>query len=97
MQALTNLARVAWERKAYDECLHYWQRQLAIDNCLEDAHYWIMCCYIRAGKRSLALRQYHQCRETLQRELGTNPGETIEKIYQKQLQRGEQRFQTEKT
>ena len=97
MQALTSLAHLAWERKAYDACLDYWQRHLAIDNCLEDAHYGVMCCYIKAGKRSLALRQYHQCRETLQRELGTNPSETIESLYQKQLHRGEQRFQTGKT
>ena len=86
MDALAQLARITWQRDQFDECMYFWQRLLVIDNCLEEAHYGIMCCYVRQGKRALALRQYQRCRELLQKEFSTVPGPAIQKLYQKLLQ-----------
>jgi DNA-binding SARP family transcriptional activator len=48
----------------------------------QTAHYGIMRCYARQGKRDLALRQYQRCRRELHEQLGAEPGHTIQKFYQ---------------
>ena len=54
---------------------------LAIDKCLEEAHYGIMRCYLHLGKRGLALRQYQHCVAALHNELAVTPGTTIQQLY----------------
>jgi DNA-binding SARP family transcriptional activator len=54
---------------------------LAVDTCHEAAHQRLMICYTRQGQRQLALRQYHLCVETLQRELDIPPSAATEKLY----------------
>lgn len=82
LEARRQLAQIAWRGNAYDECVQHWRQLLKRDNCQEEAHYGIMLCYLRQAKRSAALRQYHACKETLQQELGLQPGVAIEKLYQ---------------
>jgi LuxR family transcriptional regulator, maltose regulon positive regulatory protein len=81
LEAQRQLAQIAWQQQAYDECLHHWRCVLAVDNCQEDAYYQMMLCYQRQAKRSAALRQYQICKETLWNELGIEPGEAIECLY----------------
>lgn len=85
MDALMQLARIEWRREQFENCLSYWQRLLAVDNTLEQAHYGVMCCHVKLGKRTLALRQYQRCLKILQEEFATTPGPTIQKLYQKLL------------
>ncbi len=82
MDARTQLALIAWRAEQYEECARQWQYVLAIDNCQENAHYGLMRCYIRQGKRGLALRQYQRCVETLRDELGAEPGANIQTLAQ---------------
>jgi LuxR family transcriptional regulator, maltose regulon positive regulatory protein len=77
------LAQIAWRQERFDECALHWQHTLTIDNCLEEAHYGLMRCYLRQGKRGLALRQYQRCRDTLQREMDILPGSTVQNLYQR--------------
>lgn len=77
------LAHLAWRTEQFDESMTHWQHMLAVDNCLEDAHYGLMRCYVRQNKRGLALRQYQRCREILQRELAVQPGNAIQNLYQR--------------
>ncbi|BCL84203.1 tetratricopeptide repeat protein [Ktedonobacteria bacterium brp13] len=77
------LAHIAWNQEQYDECTTHWQYALAVDDCLEEAHHGLMRCYIREGKRGLALRQYQRCRDTLQRELTAQPGRAVQSLYQR--------------
>lgn len=79
------LARLAWQRELFDESSKHWQAMLVADACLENAHLGLMRYYLRLGKRSLALRQYQQCRETLHTELGVGPGASIQGFYQRYL------------
>ena len=82
LDARHQLAQIAWRTEQFDESTVHWQHMLAIDNCLEDAHYGLMLCYIRQGKKGLAQRQYRRCRDILQHELGDLPGVEIENLYQ---------------
>jgi LuxR family transcriptional regulator, maltose regulon positive regulatory protein len=83
MDAITQLARIMWRTEIIDECLHYWQELLKLDSYREDAFYGVMCCYIRLGKRTQAIKQYQQFEEILREELSATPGLAIQKLYQK--------------
>jgi len=54
---------------ATDDAICTAKRILEIDPIREDVHRWLMNSYYQRGQRSLALAQYRQCREILQREL----------------------------
>jgi ATP/maltotriose-dependent transcriptional regulator MalT/DNA-binding SARP family transcriptional activator len=83
MEAHRKLAHIAWRGEIFDECIKHWRQMLNIDNCLEEAHYGIMRCYMRQAQRSAALRQYQHCKDILQRELNIQPGPAIENLYQR--------------
>ncbi len=83
MEACQQLAMLAWHRDAWEESLQRWQHLLTLDPCLEAAHYGIMRCYSRQGKRDQALRQYQQCRRELDEQLGARPGPSLQKFYQR--------------
>jgi DNA-binding SARP family transcriptional activator len=58
--------------------LEWYQRALARDATLEDAHRGAMRCYAGLGHRDLALRQYARCLQVLRQELETAPdAETV--------------------
>jgi LuxR family transcriptional regulator, maltose regulon positive regulatory protein len=83
LDARSQLAQIAWRHEQFDESANHWQKILAVDNCLEEAHYGLMRYYLRQGKRGLALRQYHRCAEILHQELAIAPGLTIQNLYQR--------------
>ncbi|MBA2284453.1 MAG: tetratricopeptide repeat protein [Ktedonobacteraceae bacterium] len=83
LDARGQLAHIAWRNEQFDESARHWQHMLALDNCIEQAHYGLMRSYLRQGKRGLALRQYQRCRSILQSELGIQPGSTIQTLYQR--------------
>ena len=70
---LDRLSRHRFEEAEYATCIHLCQKILAKDDCREDAHRRLMRCYCRQGQPYLALRQYHQCAETLETELEVPP------------------------
>ena len=81
LDARYQLAQIAWRHDQVEESLTHYQQMLAIDKCLEEAHYGIMRCYLHLGKRGLALRQYHLCRDALQSELAVRPGPALQQLY----------------
>ncbi|MGH2479243.1 MAG: bacterial transcriptional activator domain-containing protein, partial [Ktedonobacteraceae bacterium] len=83
LDARQQLALIAWRAEENEESAEHWRQMLAVDTCLEEAHYGLMRCYIRQGKRGLALRQYQRCTETLQQELGALPGTAIQNLYRR--------------
>ena len=82
LDAHQHRAQLAWHSEAFEECVEHWQQIVAIDPLREEAHAGLIRCYLRQGKRGLALRQYTRCRETLQQELGIEPGPHIQRLYQ---------------
>ncbi len=83
LEARRQLAQIAWNAEAWNESIDHWRQMLRLDNCLEEAHYGLMRCYVRQGKRGSALRQYQSCQESLQEELGVQPGQAMESLYQR--------------
>lgn len=77
------LAQIAWRNEQVEESIIHWQQTLVVDSCLEEAHYGLMCCYIRQGKRGLALWQYQRYTKALQQEWGTVPGTVIQNLYRR--------------
>ncbi len=68
--ALQQLAISASAQGAIDQSIAAARRWVALDPLNEPAHRLLMELYARAGRRSAALRQYHECQRLLQRELG---------------------------
>jgi LuxR family maltose regulon positive regulatory protein len=83
VDARQQLALIAWRAEEFDESIVHWQHMLAVDNWLEEAHLGLMRCYIRQGKRGLALRQYQRCKNILEQEFGVAPKASIQNLYQK--------------
>ncbi|GHO61745.1 hypothetical protein KSC_006370 [Ktedonobacter sp. SOSP1-52] len=83
MEARRQLALITWRRESWEESLQHWQHLVTLDPCLETAHYGIMRCYARQGKRDLALRQYQRSCRILYEQLGVEPGPPIQKLYQR--------------
>ncbi len=81
MNARRELAVIAWYDEQIEESIYHWQQILAVDNCFEEAHYGLMCCYIRQNNRIWAIRQYQLYTEILQKELSVTPGMDIQKLY----------------
>jgi TolB-like protein/Tfp pilus assembly protein PilF len=59
------------------------QRLLQLDPAREETHRLLMRLYTAAGQRAHALRQYQQCRDTLQRELQAQPDIETERLYRR--------------
>jgi DNA-binding SARP family transcriptional activator len=82
MDARQQLAVLAERREEWEESLKHWQQLLLLDSCSEEAHYGVMNCYMRMGRRKLALQQYQLCCRYLQEELSITPGPVIQRLYQ---------------
>lgn len=83
LDARQQLALITWRAEEFDESIVHWQHMLAVDNWMEEAHYGLMRCYMRQGKRGLALRQYQRCKDILEQEFGVAPKSSIQNLYQR--------------
>jgi DNA-binding SARP family transcriptional activator len=83
LEALDQVARLRFELGRYADCLEACQRLIPGDLCREDIHRLIMLCYTRLNRPHLAARQYHQCRRQLRDELGIEPAEATQRLYER--------------
>lgn len=83
LEARRQLAQIAWDAEAWSESAEHWRQMLRLDACLEEAHYGLIRCYLRQGKRGAALRQYQTCQKVLNEELGVQPGQALQHLYQR--------------
>lgn len=58
------------------------RRWLAVDPLNESAHRFLMRLYGWTGQRTAVMRQYNECVETLERELGAPPLEITTRLYE---------------
>jgi ATP/maltotriose-dependent transcriptional regulator MalT/DNA-binding SARP family transcriptional activator len=82
VEALIESARCREARGAIDEAVAWYRRALAEDELREDVHRRIIRVYADAGRRSDALAQYRDCRETLEHELGVEPSQETQELYE---------------
>jgi len=72
-----------WSTSASQSAL----RLLALDPLQESVHRALMRLYDRQGRRAASLRQYQECVDLLQRELGTEPESETRQLYAEILRR----------
>ena len=76
------LAQLLLEKGDSKSALIHCQSILAENHCMESAHRLAMQSYAALGNRSGIMNQYEQCKQYLQDELGLEPSEETEKLYQ---------------
>ena len=80
--ALERLSSYYAESQEFDKAIHHTRRTLSQDPLHEPAHQQLMRLYDRSGQRAAALRQYQTCRDLLREELGVEPSQETEDLYQ---------------
>ena len=83
LDALAQLARLRFDAGEYAGCASACIQLLVYDNCREDAHCLLMCCYEHRGQPQLAVRQYHQCTAALRAELRMEPAASTTELFQR--------------
>lgn len=71
MDTLATLTTYHQQRGEFVQAIQYAQQQLVYEPWLEETHRQLMMLFARTGQRSLALKQYQQCRAILQQEFNT--------------------------
>lgn len=73
LASLIDLGDCFYAEQDYIMATTWYQRALEMDNYREDVHRRLMLSLVQAGRRAEALRQYEQCVDILNRELGVEP------------------------
>ncbi|MCB8944564.1 MAG: tetratricopeptide repeat protein [Ardenticatenaceae bacterium] len=82
LDALEALTADCLQTADYDNAQTYAWKQLEIDNLREIAYRQLMIALMQSGQRSAALAQYHICRDRLRDELGVEPTNVTQTLYQ---------------
>jgi DNA-binding SARP family transcriptional activator len=86
LSALERLGRLFEAGREYDAAIGYARRLLRHDPLHEAAHRRLMRLHALKGDRAGAMRAYHTCATTLQRELGVEPSPTTRRAYEQLVQ-----------
>ncbi len=81
LDCLYYLMRFFSHSEEIPKALTYGQKILGIDPLREDVHRHMMRLYMRKGQRSLAVKQYNICFESLQAELGIPPMPETQELF----------------
>jgi len=90
LQALAKLALFAQQAGDLPGAIAATQQLLRIDPLHEPAYRTLIELYNRQGDRAGALRAYHSCATTLERELGATPGPLTQQVYTAVLRAGDE-------
>jgi DNA-binding SARP family transcriptional activator len=82
LDALERLARRLDERGEPAAAIRYAERLVRADPLREEAYRLLMRLHAASGDRARALRAYHVCAATLQRELGIGPSAATREAYE---------------
>ncbi len=82
LNALTRLMECYAARGNFEQSIALAHEILRRDPVREEIHRALIRIYLESGQRPLAMRQYVQCRDILQREMGVPPLEETQALYQ---------------
>lgn len=85
MQALEQLINLSEHQREYHAGIRYAQRLLGLDPLHEVAYRRLMQLHALNGDRAAALHNYHTCVTVLQQELGVEPDEETQGLYEQLL------------
>jgi predicted ATPase/DNA-binding SARP family transcriptional activator/DNA-binding CsgD family transcriptional regulator len=74
LAVLVEMAEICEERGDLGSAIDALRKAVSDEPTHEEAHAHLMRLYAKSGQRYQALRQYEQLRESLRREIGTEPG-----------------------
>ena len=86
VEALGRLLAHQTRSRAVEAAIQTALRLLALDPLQEPVQRTLMRLYVGQGRRGVALRQYQNCLDVLQRELGVAPEPETSRLYQEILQ-----------
>lgn len=81
-KALQSLIARHTSRGEFEQAISYARRWLMIDNLHEPAHRTLIRLYAWAGQQAAALRQYQECLRILRDDLGAEPEEETQALYE---------------
>ncbi len=81
IQILNYVVRYYIEKRDFAKSLHYGHVLLDQDPLREDIHRILISLFMENGQRSLAIRQYHQCKTALKNELQITPDEKTQALF----------------
>jgi ATP/maltotriose-dependent transcriptional regulator MalT/DNA-binding SARP family transcriptional activator len=82
IQACESLAKLLNKKGDYVSTIELCDRILSKDNCWEEAYRLKMQCFARLNNKSMVVRVYQKCQETLLEELGVSPSQQTSRLYQ---------------
>jgi DNA-binding SARP family transcriptional activator len=85
MRVLEQLVTLAEQQRDYPAGIRYAQQLIGLDPLHEAGYRRLMQLHILLGDRAAALQQYQSCAAILQRELGVDPDEETQAIYDQLL------------
>ncbi len=77
---LQQLVMLLEKQGDFETAINYGRNRLTLDPLEEAVHRELIRMYAAAGHRTLALRQYEQCRSILEKELGEDPEEETKEL-----------------
>ncbi len=80
-EARLGLARYYLERKDYNRTISHLQLLAGLDPLSEEIHRLLMTAYAGLGNRSAVREQYHSLTLILKNELGLNPSQETQEVY----------------
>jgi predicted ATPase/DNA-binding SARP family transcriptional activator len=83
IDALHHLSRYYERRRDYERARRYARRQVEMEPYREEAHQQLMHILARMGQHSAALAQYETCRRILAEELGVEPAQETQALYER--------------
>jgi DNA-binding SARP family transcriptional activator len=85
LQGLDRLIALNEAQRNYSDAIHLARRALHFDKLNEEAYRTLMRLFALSGDRTRALRVFQTCATVLRRELGIEPGEEMQALYQQLL------------
>ena len=85
IEVLEKLTQAAIDESDYHAAIKYAERLAQIDPLREEIHRRLIALHTLNDDRAAALRAYHACASTLQRELGVEPGPATREVYERLL------------
>lgn len=86
IELLSFLGTYFFKKSKYEVSIDYWKKLISHDNCFEDAYLGLMLCLVATGNKNEAIKVYHQCNQTLKKELELPPPARVAEVYLKLIE-----------
>lgn len=93
LRGAERLAQIYTENKQYQLAIKWCERIIDVDKCWEEAYRLLMYAYAQIGNRTLAVKWYYRCQETLSQELGIEPMRSTDELFE-MVMRGDWKDET---